>query len=111
MAGGSVLVAAPQEPLGPNHEIVVACDAGALDREDLDAIETLARLALAARRLGCQVRLENAPPNLRDLLAFVGLADVVPCSTPSGLEPVGQAEQRKEPGGVEKERDPADPAV
>jgi anti-anti-sigma regulatory factor len=105
------LVAAPQEPLGPNHAIVVACDAAELRRVDLDAIETLARLALTARRLGCRIRLENAPPALREVLALVGLADVIPCSAPSGLQPGRQAEQRKEPRGVEEERDPADPAA
>jgi STAS domain len=105
------LPAAPQQPPGPEDQTVVVCDVRALDRVDLDAIDAVARLALAARRLGCWVRLENASPALRDLLAFVGLADVAPCSASSGLEPGGQAEQRKEPGGVEEERDPADPAV
>jgi anti-anti-sigma regulatory factor len=105
------LVAAPQEPLRPNRAIVVVCDAAELRRVDLDAIDTLARLALAARRLGCRVRVENAPPDLRDLVVLVGLADVLPCSPRSGLEAGGQAEQRKESGGVEEEGDPADPAV
>ena len=65
--------------------------------------------ALAARRLGCGIRLENASPDLRELVAFVGLAEVLPCSTASAIESGGQAEQREEPGGVEEERDPADP--
>jgi ABC-type transporter Mla MlaB component len=107
------LVAAPQQPLRPNDRsvVVIACDAHELDRVDLDTIEALARLALAARRVGFRVRLENAPPDLRDLLALVGLADVLPCGPRSGLEAGGQAEQWKETGGVEEERDPADPAV
>jgi STAS domain len=105
------LLAAPQPPLGPNDRFVVAVDVGALDPVDLDAVDAVARLVLAAGRLGCRVRLENAPPGLCDLLAFVGLADVVGCATPSGVQPRRQAEQRKEPGGVEEEGDPADPAT
>jgi ABC-type transporter Mla MlaB component len=104
------LPAAPQQPLGPNDRIV-ALDVGALDRVDLATIDAFARLALAASRLGCRVRLENAPPGLCDLLAFVGLADIVGCATPSALQPGRQAEQRKESGRVEEERDPADPPV
>ena len=102
------MVAAPQSPPEPDDRMLVVCDVGGLDRPDLDAIEALARLALAARRLGCGVRLENAAPDLRRLVAFVGLAGILPCSTASAIEPGGQAEQREEPGGVEEERDPAD---
>ena len=105
------MLAAPKQPPGPNDQPVVVCDVGTLDRPDLDAIDAVARLALAARRLGCRVRLENASPALRDLLALVGLADVIPCSAPSGVEVGRQPEQREVPGGVEEERDPADPAV
>ena len=35
------------------------------------------RLQLAARRHGCQVRLCECTPELRDLVAFMGLADVL----------------------------------
>ena len=41
---------------------------------DLDAIDALARAALAARRSGCAIRLEEADPHLVGLLALVGLA-------------------------------------
>jgi ABC-type transporter Mla MlaB component len=41
-------------------------------------VDALARLQLAARRLGCRVRLENASPELRRLIAFMGLRDVLP---------------------------------
>jgi STAS domain-containing protein len=103
------LVSAPQSPLERNDPMLVVCDLGGLGRPDLEAIDAVARLALAARRLGCGVRLENASADLRDLVAFAGLADVLPCSTASPIESVGQAEQRKEPGRVEEERDAADP--
>jgi hypothetical protein len=101
----------PDEPNEPKGRMLVVCDAGGLDRPDLEAIDAVARLALAARRLGCGIRLENASPDLRDLVAFVGLAEVLPCSIASAVESGGQTEQGEEPGGVEEERDPADPVA
>jgi hypothetical protein len=55
-------------------------------RPDLDAVDALARLALAARRLGCAIRLRDADPDLVGLLALVGLAGEV----------VGEPEDREE---------------
>jgi ABC-type transporter Mla MlaB component len=46
---------------------------------DAVTVDALARLQLAARRHGCQVRLRNATPELRELVAFMGLTDVLPC--------------------------------
>ncbi len=40
-------------------------------------VDALARLQLAARRHGCQVRLRHASSELRELLAFMGLRDVL----------------------------------
>ena len=40
-------------------------------------VDALARLQLAARRHGCQVRLRHASHELRELVAFMGLADVL----------------------------------
>jgi ABC-type transporter Mla MlaB component len=45
---------------------------------DAGTIDALARLQLAASRNGCQVRLRGASPELLDLVAFLGLADVLP---------------------------------
>ncbi len=45
---------------------------------DAVTVDALARLQLAARRTGCQVRLVHASPELRELLAFLGLEDVLP---------------------------------
>ncbi len=45
---------------------------------DAVTVEALARLQLAARRHGCQVRLRHASSELRELLAFMGLRDVLP---------------------------------
>jgi hypothetical protein len=41
-------------------------------------VDALARLQLAARRTGCQVRLRNASTELLELVAFMGLRDVLP---------------------------------
>jgi len=56
---------------------VAVCDVSAVEADVL-AIEALARLQLAARRHGCQVRLRHASDELLDLLAFTGLRDVLP---------------------------------
>jgi ABC-type transporter Mla MlaB component len=45
---------------------------------DAVTVEALARLQLAARRNGCQVRLRRASPELLDLVEFMGLRDVLP---------------------------------
>ena len=44
---------------------------------DAVAVDALARLALAARRRGCDVRLRGASPELLALMDFVGVADVL----------------------------------
>ena len=44
---------------------------------DLAAVDALARLALAARRQGWCVRLCGASKELRELVAFMGLAEVL----------------------------------
>ena len=40
-------------------------------------VDALARLQLGARRTGCRVRLRNASPELLELVAFMGLDDVL----------------------------------
>jgi ABC-type transporter Mla MlaB component len=45
---------------------------------DAVTADALARLQLAARRLDCQVRLRHASAELRELVAFMGLEDVLP---------------------------------
>ena len=44
---------------------------------DAVTVDALARLQLAAQRAGCSIRLRNASPELRELVAFMGLDDVV----------------------------------
>jgi hypothetical protein len=86
--------------LRPN---TIVCDVGAL-AADVVVVDTLARLQLAARRLGLEIRLRHASIELQELLAFVGLRDVL------RVETSGQAEEREERAGVEEERELDDPA-
>ena len=55
---------------------VAVCDVEGVE-PDAVAVDALARLQLAARRQGCVVRLVRASPELRELVAFRGLADVL----------------------------------
>jgi hypothetical protein len=75
----------------------VLCDARAIAAVDIQTVDTLARLRLTARRLGCELRVAGASTALLELLGFVGLAAVV-----VGLEPGRQAEEREERVGVEE---------
>ena len=45
---------------------------------DAATVDALARLQLAARRRQCQVRLLGASKELRELVAFLGLSEVLP---------------------------------
>jgi ABC-type transporter Mla MlaB component len=56
---------------------VALCDVRGVD-PDAVTVDALARLQLAARRNGCQVRLRNASTELLELVAFMGLGDVLP---------------------------------
>ena len=56
---------------------VALCDVSSVE-PDAVTVDALARLQLAARRYGCQVRLRSASDELRELVAFMGLTDVLP---------------------------------
>jgi STAS domain len=60
--------------LGPGE---ASCDVAGVEPSAV-TVDALARLQLAACRLGCRVRFENASPALRELIAFMGLRDVLP---------------------------------
>ena len=55
---------------------VVYCDVSRV-APDAVTVDALARLQLAARRHACRVRLRGASDELRSLVAFMGLADVL----------------------------------
>jgi hypothetical protein len=106
---------------------------------DVVTIDALARLELAARRGGLRFRLHDVSDQLRDLIAFVGLSDVLGtcaadgeridrsvqtdarakpvrpdagiASDALGVEPRRQAEEREQGVGVEEERELGDPAA
>lgn len=56
---------------------IVICDLCALRFADAATVEGLARLALDARRLGCRLRIEHASRELCELIALLGLDDVL----------------------------------
>ncbi|MFJ4190402.1 sulfate transporter [Kitasatospora sp. NPDC089509] len=106
---------------------VLTCDLGALTAPDLAVVDALARLRLAAARHRVAVVLLNVGGPLRELLAFSGLAAVLPEAVapldppdlldPSdpptfllGREPGREAEQREQHVGVEEVGEPGDPA-
>ncbi len=63
--------------LGESGAAVVLCDVHGVE-PDCVTVDALARLQLAARRSACRVRLRNASAELRELIAFMGLTDVLP---------------------------------
>jgi ABC-type transporter Mla MlaB component len=75
---------------------------------DCVTVEALCRLQLAARRHGCTLTLRHASRELSGLVAFMGLAEVLP---DSAVESEGQPEEREERLGVEEERELGDLAV
>ena len=56
---------------------VALCDVSGVD-VDAVTVDALARLQLAARRHDCRVRLRHASTELLELVAFMGLSDVLP---------------------------------
>jgi ABC-type transporter Mla MlaB component len=86
----------------------VVCDVGGIVDADVLTVDALVRLQLTAQRSGRQVRLRNASSALRELLALVGLGDVVRLSAGSGLQPGWQTEEGEERGGVEEGGEPDD---
>jgi anti-anti-sigma regulatory factor len=80
----------------PTPEAIVVVDVSALTEPDPAVLDALVRLQLAARRLGSSIRLENACRELVDLLALVGLSEVLPVCAGSGVEIDRQIEQREQ---------------
>ncbi len=76
----------------------------------LAVVDALARLQLAARRLGGGVHVYDAPKELVQVLGLAGLADVLPCRARSNLEDRRLAEVLEELG-VEEVVDVGDAAV
>jgi gamma-glutamyl:cysteine ligase YbdK (ATP-grasp superfamily) len=64
---------------------------------DLAVLDALARLVVAARTLGLELRLAQAPVEFLELVALAGLAEAL------GLQLQGEPEERKQPLGIEEE--------
>jgi ABC-type transporter Mla MlaB component len=62
--------------LGESRAEAATCDVAGVE-PDAVTVDALARLQLGARRYGCRVRLVNASEGLRELVAFMGLEDVL----------------------------------
>jgi ABC-type transporter Mla MlaB component len=72
---------------------VALCDVSGV-HPDAVTIDALARLQLAARRHGCQVRLRHASEELLELLAFMGLSDVLPDNEPVSKRSAGPSARK-----------------
>jgi ABC-type transporter Mla MlaB component len=88
----------------------VICDVSAVAEPDGGVVEALSRMQLTARRLGGRIRLRYVCEELRELLELSGLSEVLPCEE-LPLEASRESEQGEEPGGVQEERDAAQPVA
>jgi ABC-type transporter Mla MlaB component len=93
---------------GAGDARLVVCDVSGLADPDVATVDALARLQLAARRSGCQIRLHRPCARLRGLLVLTGLAEAIPLAPSLPLQPRGEPEEREQPLGVEEEGDPGD---
>ncbi|HEX6207172.1 MAG TPA: hypothetical protein VF058_02325 [Actinomycetota bacterium] len=66
-------------------------------------VEALARLRIVARRRRRRLRVVHPWPELRGLVALMGLEELLL------LQPEGEPEEREQPRGVEEEGEAADP--
>lgn len=98
------LCAAAAALLADDATARVLCDVTACAAPDIGIVEALARLELTVRRGGGRMALRGASAELLDLLDWCGLPPLL-------VEAEGQAEEREEPGRVEEEGDPRDPAA
>ena len=73
---------------------VALCDVSGV-APDAVTIDALARLQLAAQRYQCQIRLRHAALELLELVAFMGLHDVLPLSSDADT---GRADTPTAPG-------------
>lgn len=56
---------------------VLHVDVRGLDRADAALVDALARFYLALKQAGCELEIRGACDELRDLIAFMGLEDVL----------------------------------
>jgi len=73
--------------MGPSASVTVSL---AGEPADLDVVDGLLRILVAARRAGWAVQVEGATDDLRELFAFLGLGELLRFG--SGLELGGEPE-------------------
>jgi anti-anti-sigma regulatory factor len=88
--------------MSAERSTIIVCDLAGL-APDLAALDALARVQLAARRAGLELRLRHASPDFGALVALCGLERVL------RVELEGQPEEREQRLGVEEERELDDP--
>jgi anti-anti-sigma regulatory factor len=80
-------------------------DCSGLTSPTVSIVGELARLQRRAQRAGCRLEFDAARPSLVELLDLCGLVRVL------RVEMKRQAEERKDPRGVEEEGELPDPAA
>jgi anti-anti-sigma regulatory factor len=81
---------------------VLVIDVSEVVDPDVSTVDAMAQLHLLARRFGCEARFRRASSELQELIALMGLTEVL------RVEPCGQIEQREEVLGIEEEADAGD---
>jgi hypothetical protein len=82
----------------------IRLDCRSLSEPTAATIDQIARLKLTALRCNCELEVKDPSRELLELIGFVGLSGVLL------VEARRQTEQRKQPRGVEEERELGDPA-
>ena len=97
--------------LRPDDVTEVLVDVSRVRSPDIGYVDALARLQLGARRHGSRVRLVGPCPRLLELLALVGLEELLPADDGSSGDLHREAEHGEEPVDVEVGVDPGDPVT
>ncbi|MGH8822973.1 MAG: STAS domain-containing protein [Jiangellaceae bacterium] len=95
--------------LGRGDVAEILVDVSGVRTPDVAHVDALARLHLGARRHGSHVRLVGPCPRLLELLALVGLDDLLPIDDRASGDLHREAEHREQPVDVEVGVDPGDP--
>lgn len=103
------LVARVRRLLAVGGSARVFCDVAAVPEPDVETLDVLAQLQLAARRKGGQLLLRNPSRQLQELLVLTGFCDVLPVCPGSACGVGRQTEQWEQPFGVQEGDHPADP--
>jgi hypothetical protein len=88
----------------------VVLDVSAVLEPDMSDVDALAGLQLLAHRLGSQIALDHVGDELRSLIEFAGLGELLLSRAGSVLESDREVEQREQ-AGVDEEVDPGDAIV